>query len=77
MQYIAPKSWRIYVFSESIGSVSYDIPEKLLKDCIISSRNLSKEISLDEYFIKYGSEGVSQNFFKCANDEYGITHDMR
>ncbi len=72
LQYIAPKFWRIYVFSESIGSVSYDIPEKLLKNCIISSCNLSKEISLDEYFVKYGSRGVSQNFFKCDNDEYGI-----
>lgn len=72
LQYIAPKSWRIYLFSESTGRVSYDIPKKLLKDCIISSCNLSKELSLDEYFVKYGLKEISQNFFKCNNDEYGI-----
>ena len=72
LQYIAPKFWRIYVFSEPTGCVSYDISEELLKDCIIVSRNLSNKISLDEYFVKYGSKEVSQNFFKCNKGEYGI-----
>ena len=72
LQYIAPKFWRIYVFSEPTGCVLYDISEELLKDCIIVSRNLSNKISLDEYFVKYGSKEVSQNFFKCNKGEYGI-----
>lgn len=72
LQYITPKFWRIYVFSETTGCVSYDLPEKLLKDCIISSRNLSKKISLGEYLVKYGAMEVSQNFSKCNNNEYGI-----
>lgn len=72
LQYITPKFWRIYVFSETTGCVSYDLPEKLLKDCIISSHNLSKKISLGEYLVKYGAMEVSQNFSKCNNNEYGI-----
>ena len=72
LQYITPKFWRIYVFSETTGCVSYDLPEKLLKDCIISSHNLSKKISLGEYLVKYGAMEVSQNFSKCNNHEYGI-----
>ena len=72
LQYITPKFWRIYVFSETTGCVSYDLPENLLKDCVISSRNLSKKISLGEYLVKYGAMEVSQNFSKCNNNEYGI-----